>query len=122
MVAGYSRGDYGHLFSLIWERRYEPLLDRLSNCEQASCNADQRSALLCPAPKGARKQLALELELDMLCCYGQVKRLAIQRGKRRKAWLFFPLAKTDSYGLHRHMCFAGFNLLRWFYCYCDWRI
>lgn len=72
-------------------------------------------AIPCPAPMSPRKHLALEQRQDMLCCYGQVKRLAAQRGKRREAWLFFPLAKTDNHGLHRHMCFAGFNLLRRIY-------
>ena len=46
-------------------------------------------AIPCPAPMSPRKHLALEQRQDMLCCYGQVKRLAAQRGKRREAWLFF---------------------------------
>ncbi|KAH8644509.1 hypothetical protein IG631_01973 [Alternaria alternata] len=51
-------------------------------------------AIPCPAPMSPRKHLALEQRQDMLCCYGQVKRLAAQRGKRREAWLFFPAGQN----------------------------
>lgn len=37
------RGATGSWLSLIWERRYGLFYDGFPDCEQASCNADQRN-------------------------------------------------------------------------------